>query len=71
MNNFIILLSYNMYIMKPEAAWRHSEAPRSSNAAVQKITGTNKFDHVTPILRELHWLLILLKGEFNLEKYMA
>jgi len=22
------------------------------------ITGTCKFDHITPILRELHWLLV-------------
>jgi len=26
------------------------------NAAARMITGTCKFDHVTPILRELHWL---------------
>jgi len=25
------------------------------NAAARMITGTRKFDHITPILRELHW----------------
>ena len=26
------------------------------NAAAWLITGTRKFDHITPILRDLHWL---------------
>ena len=31
---------------------------RVQNAAARMITGTCKFDHITPILRELHWLLV-------------
>ena len=26
------------------------------NAAVRVVTGTKKFDHITPVLRDLHWL---------------
>ena len=26
------------------------------NAAARLITGTRKFEHITPILRDLHWL---------------
>jgi len=28
------------------------------NAAVRLITGARKFDHVTPLLHERHWLLV-------------
>ena len=26
------------------------------NAAARVVMGTNKFDHITPVLRDLHWL---------------
>ena len=26
------------------------------NAAARVVTGTRKFDHITPVLRQLHWL---------------
>ena len=29
---------------------------RAQNAAARIITGTRKYDHITPVLRELHWL---------------
>ena len=28
------------------------------NAAARVVMGTRKFDHITPVLRELHWLLV-------------
>jgi len=31
------------------------------NAAARLVTGTRKFDHVTPVLRELHWLPVWQK----------
>jgi len=30
----------------------------TQNAAARLVTGTKKFDHITPVLRELHWLPI-------------
>jgi len=27
------------------------------NAAARVVTGARKFDHITPVLREVHWLL--------------
>ena len=34
------------------------------NAAAWMITGTLKFDHVTPILRELHWLPVAQRIQY-------
>ena len=31
------------------------------NAAARIITGTRKYDHITPVLRELHWLPVKKK----------
>jgi hypothetical protein len=28
------------------------------NAKARLVTGTRKFDHISPVLRDLHWLLI-------------
>jgi len=35
------------------------------NAAARMITGTRKFDHVTPILRELHWLPVAQRIQYK------
>ena len=36
------------------------------NAAARLITGTRKFDHVTPILRELHWLPVAQQIQYKI-----
>ena len=36
------------------------------NAAARMITGTCKFDHVTPILRELHWLPVAQRIQYKI-----
>ena len=36
------------------------------NAAARMITGTRKFEHVTPILRELHWLLVAQRIQYKI-----
>jgi len=36
------------------------------NAAALVITGTRKFDHVTPVLRDLHWLPVRQRISFKL-----
>ena len=33
-----------------------SELRNVQNAAARVIAGLNKYDHITPVLRELHWL---------------
>ena len=35
------------------------------NAAARVITRTKKFDHITPVLRELHWLPIIYRIQFK------
>ena len=36
------------------------------NAAARLLTGTKKYDHITPILTELHWLPIKYRIEFKI-----
>lgn len=39
---------------------------RVQNAAARLITGDSKFDHITPVLSELHWLPIRQRIEYKL-----
>jgi len=36
------------------------------NAAARLITGTRRSDHITPVLRELHWLPVRQRVDFKL-----
>jgi len=36
------------------------------NAAAHVVTGTKKFDHITPVLRQLHWLPVRQRITFKL-----
>jgi len=36
------------------------------NTAVRVVTGERKFDHITPVLRERHWLPISQRIRFKL-----
>jgi len=36
------------------------------NAAARVVTGTRKFDHITPVLRQLHWLPVCQRITFKL-----
>ena len=35
------------------------------NAAARLLTGTRKYDHITPVLRELHWLPITSRIQYK------
>jgi len=36
------------------------------NAAAWEVTGTRKFDHITPVLCELHWLPVRQRIRYKL-----
>ena len=38
------------------------------NATTQRITGTRRRYHITPVLRELHWLLIRERVKFKVAR---
>jgi hypothetical protein len=40
------------------------------NAAVRLVAGANKFDHVTPLLRERHWLPVWQRINFKIAVLM-
>ena len=35
------------------------------NAAARMLTGTNKFEHITPVLASLHWLPVHFRIQFK------
>ena len=39
---------------------------RVQNAAARIITGTRKYDHITPVLKELHWLPVKERIDFKI-----
>ena len=43
-----------------------NELPVIQNAAVRVVTGAGKFNHITPVLRELHWLPVRQRIRFKL-----
>jgi len=55
--------SYAIYQMVP---FSRAELQGVQNAAARLITGTRKFDHVTPILRELHWLPVAQQIQYKI-----
>jgi len=36
------------------------------NAAARVVTGARKFDHITPVLRDLHWLPVRQRIKYKL-----
>ena len=36
------------------------------NAAARLVTKTRKFDHISPVLKELHWLPVKFRTEFKI-----
>ncbi len=36
------------------------------NAAARLLTGTKKYEHITPVLASLHWLPVRLRNEFKI-----
>ena len=66
-NAFIILrLDYCNSILYGPLKLEHEKLQRVQNIAVRLITGTSRKDHITPLLKNLHWLLfrsrIVFKG---------
>ena len=39
---------------------------RVQNAAARLLTSTGKYDHITPVLRELHWLPVKYRIQFKI-----
>jgi hypothetical protein len=39
---------------------------RVQNAAARLLTSTRKYDHITPVLRELHWLPVKYRIQFKI-----
>jgi len=39
---------------------------RVLNAAARLLTSTRKYDHITPVLRELHWLSVRYRIHFKM-----
>jgi hypothetical protein len=42
-----------------------SKLQRIQNAAARLLTGTKKFDHITPVLKSLHWLPVEKRIDFK------
>ncbi len=36
------------------------------NSAARELTGSRKFEHITPILRDLHWLPVTSRVDFKI-----
>ena len=45
---------------------RLKQVQRVQNMAARVITNTRKYDHITPVLRELHWLPVKARIQFKL-----
>ena len=39
---------------------------RAKNSAARLITRTKKFDHITPVLQQLHWLPVIYRIKFKI-----
>ena len=44
----------------------HEKLQRVQNIAARLITGSSRTDHITPVLKNLHWLPVKLRITFNL-----
>ena len=44
---------------------QHPESPVFQNAAARLLTGTRRGDHISPVLRQLHWLPVQRRVSFN------
>ena len=45
---------------------KHGKLQRLQNCAARVITGTIKYDHITPVLKELHWLPIVHRIDYKI-----
>ena len=48
------------------AAGQLTKLQRVQNAAARVLTRTSKFSHITPILRELHWLPVRERVKYKI-----
>ena len=39
---------------------------RLKNCAARLVTGTHKYDHITPVLKELHWLPVRFRIHYTI-----
>ena len=46
--------------------WRTSEAKRVQYSAARLLTATSRYEHVTPVLRSLHWLPVSARIDFKI-----
>ena len=58
-------LDYCNSLLHGLPATKLDQMQRVQNAAARMITGTKKFDHITPVLKSLHWLPIVQRIKFK------
>ncbi len=46
--------------------WYCTKVPKNQNAAARVVIGTNKFEHITPVLNNLHWLQVKFWTNFKI-----
>ena len=56
----IVMLSCMVY-----HSWSISKLQRIQNATARLLTGLNKFDHITPVLKSLHWVPVEKRIDFK------
>jgi len=47
------------------SGWLLDKLQSVQNAAARLVTGATKFDHITSVMRELHWLPVWQRLKFN------
>ena len=66
-NAFVISrLDYCNSILYGLPKLEHEKLQRIQNIAARLITGTSRKDHITPVLKDLHWLLVRSRIVFNI-----
>ena len=63
-------LDYCNAMLSKATAFQLSRLQRLQNRAARLITGVGIRDHITPVLKELHWLPVELRIHFNVLLYI-
>ena len=45
--------------------------PKVQNNAARVVSGSKKYDHITPVLKDLHWLPIMKRIDFKMHERMC
>ncbi len=60
--DLIIIMPYYMVYQ----IWYCTKVQKNQNAAARVVIGTNKFEHITPVLNNLHWLSVKFRINFKI-----